>query len=177
MEITISSRLLYKGRNFNFKTDVVQLPNNRRTIRDLVDHPGAVAILPLLPDGRIVLVRQYRYAVQKELLEIPAGTLEKGEEPLDCARRELKEETGFKAGKIVKLMCCYTAPGYSNEQIHFYKATQLLKVNKKTALNEFINVEIVNLDDVFKMIKKNVITDAKTIAGVLTYFTQNKLLR
>ena len=95
MERTISSRRLHEGRHFSFLRDEVELPNGLKTYRDIVRHPGAVAIVPVLPDGRIVLVRQYRYAAGKPLLEIPAGTLEKGEDPLECARRELIEETGY----------------------------------------------------------------------------------
>ncbi len=98
MERTISSRLLHKGKHMTFKTDEVELPGGRRTARDIVEHPGAVAIVPILDDGRVALVRQYRYAVGKELLEIPAGTLEEGEAPDTCARRELREETGYTAG-------------------------------------------------------------------------------
>ena len=171
MEKTLSSRLIHEGRNFRFRTDDVELPDGRRTVRDIVEHPGAVAIIPILPDGRMVLVRQYRYAVQKELLEIPAGTLEEGEEPVDCARRELVEETGYEAGVLERIMSCYMAPGYSSELIHFYVATELGLVGADAELDEAITVERLGSDEVLAMIEENLIEDAKTIAGVLAYLT------
>jgi ADP-ribose pyrophosphatase len=173
MEKKLSSRLLYEGRNFSFKTDEVELQNGRKTRRDIVDHPGAVAVLPVLLNGNIVLVRQYRYAVKKNLLEIPAGTIEKDETPLNCAIRELREETGYEAGKMQILMRCYMAPGYSSELIYFYVATGLKMVNSVKALDEVIIVKAFELKEVLSMIKDNTIEDAKTIAGVLTYLTYN----
>lgn len=171
MERTLSSRIIHEGRNFSFRTDEVELPNGRRTMRDIVEHPGAVAIIPVLPDGRVALVRQYRYAVQRELLEIPAGTLEKGEPALDCARRELAEETGYEAGRMERLMVCYVAPGYSSELIQFYVATELRSVGMGAEPDETITLESLGLDEVLAMIEENAIEDAKTIAGILAYLT------
>ncbi len=147
------------------------MPNGRCTSRDIVDHPGAVAIIPILPDGQIVLVRQYRYAVKNDLLEIPAGTLEKNETPLACAMRELQEETGYKAKSMTKLLSCNVAPGYSSELIHFYLASDLEKIQSSMELDENITVEIINLEQIVEMIKENTIVDAKTIVGMLTYLT------
>ena len=174
MERTLSSKLLHEGRNFRFKTDEVELPGGRRTVRDIVEHPGAVAIIPVLPDGRVVLVRQYRYAVRRELLEIPAGTLEAGEPALDCARRELAEETGYEAGRMERLMGCYVAPGYSSELIQFYVATELRWVGMASEPDESITVERLGLDEVLAMIEGNAIEDAKTIAGVLAYLAMGR---
>jgi ADP-ribose pyrophosphatase len=171
LERVLSSKILYEGRHFSFKTDVVELPNGRRTTRDIVDHPGAVAIIPILPDGRIVLVRQYRYAVKTDLLEIPAGTLEKGEKPLDCAFRELREETGYEANSMERLMSCYVAPGYSSELIHFYVASALRKAESHMELDEAITVERIEFEQVLNMIKENIIVDAKTVVGMLAYLT------
>jgi len=171
LEKTLSSKILFEGRHFSFKTDVVELPNGRRTTRDIVDHPGAVAIIPILPDGRIVLVRQYRYAVQTDLLEIPAGTLEKGEKPLDCALRELREETGYEANSMEMILSCYVAPGYSSELIHFYVASALRGVESNMELDETITVERIEFDQAIKMIKERIIVDAKTVVGMLTYLT------
>lgn len=171
LEKTLSSKALYEGRHFSFKTDVVELPNGKRTTREIVDHPGAVAVIPFLPDGRIVLVKQYRYALQTDLLEIPAGTLEKGEKPLDCALRELKEETGYEANILNRIMSCYVAPGYSNELIHFYVASELRKADSRMELDEAITVERIKLEQVLKMIRENIIVDAKTVAGILVYLT------
>jgi ADP-ribose pyrophosphatase len=166
MERTLESRLLHEGRYFSFLRDEVELPNGRRTHRDFVRHPGAVAVVPFLPDGRVVLVRQYRYAAGKELLEIPAGTLEPGELPLDCARRELVEETGYEARELEPLLSCCMAPGYSSEVIHFYKARGLREVGRKQEPDEDIAVERLDLEAVREMIKRNIIEDAKTMVGI-----------
>lgn len=166
MEKTLESRLLHEGRHFSFLRDEVELPNGRRTHREIVRHPGAVAVVPLLPDGRVVLVRQYRYAAGKELLELPAGTLEPGEPPLDCARRELAEETGYEAGVMAPLLSCYMAPGYSSEVIHFYEARGLREVWGEQEPDEDISVERLDLEAVREMIERNIIEDAKTIVGI-----------
>jgi len=168
MEKTLESKLLHEGRHFSFLRDEVELPNGYRTHRDIVRHPGAVAVVPVLPDGRVVMVRQYRYAAGKELLEIPAGTLEPSEPVLECARRELIEETGYEAGTLKPLLSCYMAPGYSSEVIHFFVARGLREVVKEPELDEEIAVERLELEEVLGMIAENVIEDAKTIIGVLS---------
>lgn len=166
MERTISSRLLHEGRHFSFLRDEVELPNGLKTYRDIVRHPGAVAIVPVLPDGRIVLVRQYRYAAGKPLLEIPAGTLEEGEDPLECARRELIEETGYEASELTAILSCYMAPGYSDEVIHFYEARGLREVGMSPEEDESIEVEVSEIGEIIRMIEENIIEDAKTIIGI-----------
>jgi len=172
VEETIESRTLHRGRNFSFKTDRVRLSNGRETVRDVVDHPGAVAIVPV--DGNeLVLVRQYRYAAGRELLEIPAGTLELGEDPYGCAVRELQEETGYAASAWSRLLSCYMAPGYSSEVIHFYVAEGLSQVGMQQEEDESITVERHGFDDVVKMIENNIIQDSKTITGVLSYLTRS----
>lgn len=172
MEKTLTSKLLHKGRHFNFKTDEIQLPSGKTTTRDIIDHPGAVAIVPILDDGRVLLVKQYRYTTGKELLEIPAGTLEKGEAPDNCARRELKEETGYTAGSMKKILAMYMAPGYSNEVIHLYFATALKAGEPRAEEDEDISLEVYSADELLDGIEKNTIEDAKTIAGVLIYLTR-----
>jgi ADP-ribose pyrophosphatase len=166
MERTISSRLLHEGRHFSFLRDEVELPNGLKAYRDIVRHPGAVAIVPVLPDGRIVLVRQYRYAAGKPLLEIPAGTLEEGEDPLECARRELIEETGYEASELTAMLSCYMAPGYSDEVIHFFEARGLREVGMSPEEDESIEVEVSEMGEIAKMIEANIIEDAKTIIGI-----------
>jgi ADP-ribose pyrophosphatase len=168
MEKTLSSRLLHEGRNFDFLVDQVVLPNGHVTQRDIVRHPGAVAIVPLLDDGRVALIRQYRYATGKILLEIPAGTLETGEPPQECAARELREETGYEAEELESLLNCYMVPGYSDEVLHFFVAKGLTAVGDDPELDEDITLETYSLDDVRKMIAENVIEDAKTIVGILS---------
>jgi len=171
MEETVSSTILHRGRNFSFKTDQVRLPDGEIVTRDIVDHPGAVAIVAV--DGpELVLVRQYRYAAGRELLEVPAGTLEPGEDPDACAVRELREETGYAAKTWRRLLSCYMAPGYSSEVIHFYVAEGLEEVGSSPEEDEFINVERLSFDEALKMIEGNVIVDSKTITGVLSYLTR-----
>jgi ADP-ribose pyrophosphatase len=171
MEKTIKSTLLHKGRHFNFKIDEVELPHGRITTRDIVEHPGAVAIIPIIGND-LLLVRQYRYAANETLLEIPAGTMEINEEPLTCAIRELQEETGYAANKWDSLFSCYMAPGYSNEIIYFFVASDLIKVGKNLDEDEDISVESYSFAEVLKMIYSNEIRDAKTISGVLRYLTR-----
>ena len=168
MEKTLTSKLLHEGRHFSFLRDEVELPNGFRTFRDVVRHPGAVAIVPVLPEGRVVMVRQYRYAASKELLEIPAGTLEPGEPVIDCAQRELIEETGYEAGTLKSLLSCYMAPGYSSEVIHFFVASDLREAVGEAEPDEEISVERLEPGEVVGMIAENVIEDAKTIIGVLS---------
>jgi ADP-ribose pyrophosphatase len=176
LERTIRSELLHEGRHFSFLRDEVELPNGYRTYRDTVRHPGAVAIVPVLPDGKVVMVRQYRYAANKELLEIPAGTLEPGEPPLDCALRELKEETGYAAETFKPLLSCYMAPGYSSEVIHFFVARGLMEAVGEPEPDEEIAVERLELEEVLGMIAENVIEDAKTIVGVLSFSKESARL-
>ena len=164
----MSSRLLHEGRNFDFLVDEVELPSGHVTQRDIVRHPGAVAIIPVLSDGRVALIRQYRYAVGKMLLEIPAGTLERGELPLDCAVRELKEETGYEAEVIEPLLSCFMVPGYSDEVIHYFVARGLRVVGDDPEMDEDITLELHDLVEVRRMIEENVIEDAKTIVGILS---------
>ena len=169
LERTLSSRVLHKGRAFSFRRDEVELLSGRRTFRDFVEHPGAVAIIPILSDGRVVLVRQYRYPIGKELLEIPAGTLEEGESPIDWARRELREETGYEADSIEELLKCYLAPGYSSELIHIFVARGLREVGGRMEPDEDIRVEKLRFDELLKMIGENIIEDAKTICVILAF--------
>jgi ADP-ribose pyrophosphatase len=175
MEETVSSKLLHQGKNFSFKTDVVRLANGKETVRDIVDHPGAVAIVAV-DDGSMILVRQFRYSADSELLEIPAGTLEVDEDPYACAVRELREETGYAAKNWTKLLSAYMAPGYSNEIIHFYVAEGLTMLGSDPEDDESISVEKYSLNEVTDLIESNEIRDAKTITGVLAYLTRSTSL-
>lgn len=171
MEETISSNLLLEGKSFSFYQDRVRLPNGRETDRNIVKHPGAVAIIAI-EDNEVILIRQYRYATGKYLLEIPAGTLEPGEDPLQCAVRELQEETGYAASNWSRLFQSYMVPGYSNEIIYYFLAEGLIKVGASPEDDEDIEVKLVGLDEALGMIEKNVIEDAKTMIGVLCYLTR-----
>ena len=171
MEKTISSTLLKKGKNFSFYNDQVVLPNGRETERNIVKHPGAVAIIAVHED-EIVLIKQYRYATGKYLLEIPAGTLEEDEDPYKCAVRELQEETGYAASGWSRLFQSYMVPGYSDEILYFYLAEGLTPVKANPEDDEDIEVNLYGVDEVLNMIESNEIEDAKTIMAVLTYLTR-----
>ncbi|KPJ62917.1 MAG: hypothetical protein AMS15_02290 [Planctomycetes bacterium DG_23] len=160
---------VYKGKLLNLKAVEVILPSGRKATREVVEHPGAVAIVPLTSPDRVVLVRQFRYGPNRTLLEIPAGTLEPGEDPLSCARRELAEETGFGPGKLQKVGEFYTSPGILNEIIHLFVATELKSICAPKNGDEDEKIEIVelNLDEALNMIKSGRIVDAKTIIGLL----------
>ena len=171
MEETISSTLIQKGRNFSFYHDIVRLPNGRESDRNIVKHPGAVGIIAVQED-EIVLIKQYRYATGKFLLEIPAGTLEEDEDPFQCAVRELQEETGYAASAWNRLYQCYMVPGYSDEILYFYLAEQLTKVDASPEDDEDITVLRYSVNEILEKIESNEIEDAKTIIGVLRYLTR-----
>ncbi len=136
--------------------------------RDVVDFGESVVILPLLGD-KIILLRQYRVAVGDWLYELPAGVVEEGEDPGETARRELVEETGYEAGKLVKLFSMYLSPGYSNEFMHAYLATDLNYVGARPEYGEEIRVEVYALEKVLELIRSGGVNDAKTIATILFY--------
>lgn len=165
-EELVSSSNLHVGRIFNLRRDVVKLPNGKLGEREVVEHPGAVAVVPIVED-RIVLVRQFRHAVGKVLCEVPTGTLRRGESPDACAARELEEETGYVAGSLRKLFHCCLAPGYSSEVINVYRATGLRRTRPATDSDEFIEVLTVTREEALRMVLSNEIEDAKTICGIL----------
>ena len=170
-EQTITSETLKKGKYFSFKSDTVKLPSGATKTRDIVDHPGAVAIIPV-HDETIMLVRQYRYPAKQELLEIPAGTLEPGEDPMQCAVRELREETGYAASNWTPLLYTFMSPGYSSEVIHFFVAEKLTHIGAAPDEDELIDVEQVDFNTCVKMIEDHEIIDAKTVTGILSYLTR-----
>lgn len=162
-------KLLFHGKRIDVLS--VEVPHSGRMIeREVVSHPGAVVILPFLDDQTILLIRNERYVVGRELWELPAGTLEKGEEPLACATRELEEETGFQATRPLKpLLSFFSAPGFCNEILYVFTATDLRKTSQKLDETEKITVEIVPFASALKMIKEGTICDAKTICSILFY--------
>jgi ADP-ribose pyrophosphatase len=166
LEQRISSRRIYDGKILNFRVDEVSIENGKVATREIVEHRGAAAIVPILEGGNVILVRQYRYAVSSELLEIPAGTLEPGEEPKDCAKRELEEETGYTCQSIAKMLECFVAPGYSTEKIHIYLAKGLAKTRTRMEEDEKITVERFPFETALAKIQSGEIQDAKTIAGL-----------
>ncbi len=166
-EKTIESRRIFEGRIVNMRVDTVELPNGRTSTREVVEHRGAVAIVPMLDHETVVLVRQYRQPVGGTLLEIPAGTLEKGEEPFDCASRELAEEIGYHPEKLTKMFHSYLAPGYSTEMLHTFLAEDLKRVGENRDADEFMEIVTMSLTDAVEMIRSGEIIDAKSICGLL----------
>lgn len=166
-EKTIATKRIYEGRIVNLRVDTVELPNGRQSTREVVEHRGAVAIVPLIHTDVVVLVRQYRQPTGEVLLEIPAGTLDKGEDPDDCARRELAEEIGYEPGTLIKMFSSYLAPGYSSEMLHTFLAEDLKPAKAQHDADEFIEIVEMKLDEAVEMIRSGEIKDAKTICGVL----------
>ncbi|PJF28336.1 MAG: ADP-ribose pyrophosphatase, partial [Phototrophicales bacterium] len=166
-ETILRTESIYEGRVVRLVLLDVQLPNGSLARRELVRHPGAVAIVALDSAQHLLLVRQFRIAADQILLEIPAGTLEPGESPLDCAKRELQEETGFHPGRIESIGGIYVAPGYTTEFIHLFYATDLTASRLDGDADEFIEVERVPLTEALAMIERGDIIDGKSIAGIL----------
>ncbi len=166
-EELIESQILYRGRVVTLRIDTVRLPNGRTTRREVVEHRGAVAIVPLLDANTVLLIRQYRQAVGEVLLEIPAGTLEPDENPDLCARRELEEETGYQARQLRRLFSQYLAPGYSQEVLHVYLAEDLMPTHQHPDEDELTEIVPTPLDQIADMILQGTIKDSKTIAGLL----------
>jgi len=163
----LNSRLLYKGKVFDHQVDEIQYQSGNTGIREIAVHPGGAVIVPVKDDGKIILVKQFRYPIQKTLIELPAGKLEKGEDPLVCATRELEEETGYRSKTIKKLGEIYTAPGYCTEVLYIYSAMQLIPGNHNREEGE-LGMEIMELsiEEIEKLISSGEITDAKTIVGI-----------
>jgi ADP-ribose pyrophosphatase len=158
---------VYKGRAFEVQNLEVRMPNDRLTHYDLVKHSGAVTLIPLDGQGNILFVRQFRIAVNSEMLELPAGTLEPGEEPEVCAAREIREETGMAARGLRKLGDYFLAPGYSSEHMHVYLATGLYDAPLKADDDEFLQVQKIPVAKAFEMAAAGEIKDAKTLACLL----------
>lgn len=166
-EKTMKSDKLYEGKILNLRVDTVELPDKKYSKREIVEHPGSVAVIPITEDDSIVLVKQYRKAVEKFLLEIPAGKLEINEEPRVTAIRELREETGYSTEKMEYLMEFYSSPGFTNEKIYLFLATDLVKGELDHDTDEYITVEKYNIDILKKMIERGEIIDSKTIIGIM----------
>jgi len=158
---------IYRGRAFAVEKVKVRLPDNRITHYDLVVHTGAVTLVPIDEENRILFVRQYRMGAKNMLLELPAGTLDEGEEPALCAAREIREETGFAAKNIKKLGEFFLAPGYSSENMHVFLMSGLYPAPLEQDEDEFLQVEAIPIKNVWEMIHTNQIHDGKTLACLL----------
>lgn len=166
-EKKVDSNLVFDGNLLKVYCDKVELPNGKEASREFIRHPGAVAVVPITQEGKIVLVRQYRYPIGKTILEVPAGKLDKGEEPDDCARRELEEETGYVSKNIRRLQSIYTTPGFTDEVIHLYIADELILAKQCLDEDEFLAVEMYTKEEVKVMINDGTITDAKSMLALL----------
>ena len=164
----------YRGRIINLRVDTALLPNGSSATRDVVEHPGGVCVAALTEDGCLLFVRQFRYPYQKVLLELPAGKLDPGEDPLEAGKRELREETGAEAARYESLGELYPSPGYCGEIIHLYAATGLTFGQMSPDEDEFLEVEKIPLEEAARMVLDNEIADAKTQAAVLKVYCREK---
>ena len=166
-EKVLSSERIYDGKVVNLRVDTIELPSGNVTKREIMEHGGAVSILPILPDGKIGMIKQWRSATQEYLWELPAGGLEKGENPEECARRELIEEIGYEIGKLTLLFQCYLAPGYSSEMMFGYLGEDLKLVGAQPEEDESIELVAMSLEELLPLIDSGEIRDSKTICGLL----------
>lgn len=166
-EKQLDSKLEYQGAIVSVKTDHVTLPNGKTATREIVSHPGGVAIVALQQDGTVLMVRQYRYAYSQVLLEVPAGKLNPGEEPLPAALRELEEEVGVVAGQLIDLGFIYPSPGFCDEVLYLYLAKDLTTTACHPDEDEFLEVDAIPLDTLIEMIKQNKLSDGKSVAALL----------
>jgi ADP-ribose pyrophosphatase len=164
-----SEKELFQGRIIRLVERKMVLPNGRRTTFHIVEHPGAVAIVPVHAHGDVVLLKQFRPTIGMEIYEIPAGTIEKGEGPLATAKREIVEETGFKAKRWDKIADFYTAPGFCDERMHVYVARDLTPAKADGDDDEILKPVRMSIDAALKLIRTRRIRDAKSIAGLMLY--------
>ena len=165
-EEPVSHETVHTGRIVNLRSDTVRLQNGKIAGREVVEHNGGVVIAAVTETGGIIAVRQYRYPVSEELLELPAGKLELGEDPLECAKRELSEETGCTAKTWVDLGKIYPSPGFCEETLYIFLATELTRGEAHPDEDEFLSICEVSFNDFWEMIMSNTLPDAKTIVGV-----------
>ncbi len=170
----MKSRNIYKGRIVTLNIDSVVLPNGTSVDLETIRHPGAAAVVPVKDDGTIVLIRQFRHAAGGFIYEIPAGTLHQGEEPLVCAARELEEEIGYRASTFEHLTSILPAPGYTDEVIHIYKATGLIKGTQKLDHDEVLEIVEMPLEKALAHIKEGTIRDSKTIIGLQSVYLSHR---
>jgi len=169
----LEKTLLHRGRVFTMNREKIALPNGTTVHLDIIRHPGAAAMVPLKDDGSLIMVHQYRHAVGDYIWEIPAGTLDPGESPLVCAKRELIEETGYSANRWEKLGEIVPVPGYSDEKIHVFLATDLCTARQQLDPDEIIHVQEIPLGEAFDMIERGEIKDSKTISSL--FFAKTRL--
>ncbi|MGF7532722.1 ADP-ribose pyrophosphatase [Bacillus mexicanus] len=167
-EKTIAKEQIFSGKVIDLYVEDVELPNGKESKREIVKHPGAVAILAVTEEGKMILVKQFRKPLERTIVEIPAGKLEKGEEPEYTALRELEEETGYTAKKLTKITAFYTSPGFADEIVHVFLAEELSVLEEKRELDEdeFVEVMEVTLEDALKLVESREVYDAKTAYAI-----------
>ena len=167
-EKTIKTEQIFTGKVLSLRVDDVELPNGKHSKRELIKHPGAVAVIAITDENKIVMVEQYRKALERSIVEIPAGKLEAGEEPSVTVARELEEETGYVSGKMEHIISFYTSPGFADEIVHLYIATGLQKKENSAACDEdeFVEVIEISLEEAQQYIKEKRIYDVKTAYAV-----------
>jgi ADP-ribose pyrophosphatase len=171
-EAPVRRRRVHKGRAVDFWVDTVRLPSGGTATREYLGHPGAVAVVAVKKGGRdpeLLFVRQYRYPVKKVTWELPAGKLDPKERVLSCVHRELEEETGFRAGKVRRMLSYWPTPAFADEVIHIFEATRLRPGSFRPDEDEFLEVESIPLSRALRMIRRGLIQDSKTIIGLLSY--------
>ena len=173
-EKTLSSQLIYEGRVVRLRVDTVQVSSGRETKREIVEHDDCVAIIAIDAEDNVLLVKQFRKPIEKELLEIPAGGIDPGEDPMSAVRRELREETGYLPQKIERLGGFYSTPGYGTEYLYLYLATDLMSSQLFAEDTENISLVRVPLSQIPDLIASGSICDAKSIAGLLAYLEYRK---
>ena len=166
-EKTIQTKTVHEGTFLTLNSDKVLLPNGNTSTREWIKHPGAVCCIPILPDGKIGLIKQYRYAVKEQMIEIPAGKLDQNEKPEKCALRELEEEIGYKANKLTLLANIHPAVGFTDEKMWLYLAEDLVKTKQSLDADEFLEIIPTKLNEAVDMVWSGKITDVKTIIGIL----------
>ncbi len=171
-EKTVAKHYIYQGKIVSLRCDEAELPDGKPCKREVIEHSGGASVL-FVKEGRVALVRQFRYAYGEELLEIPAGKLNAGEDPTEAAKRELNEETGLEAQEMKHLCTLYPTPGYTNEKIYIYEACSAKEGSQHLDEGEFLNVEYVPVQEALEMIKKGEIKDGKTVVALLWYAREN----
>ncbi len=173
-EKTIAKNYIYKGKIVNLRCDDAELPNGEPCKREVIEHSGGASVL-CVREGKVALVRQFRYAYGEEVLEIPAGKLNAGEDPAEAAKRELEEETGLVAQGIRHLFTLYPTPGYTNEKIYIYEVSSVKEGKQHLDEGEFLNVQYIPVSEVLEMMDRGEIKDAKTIVALQWYARKNNL--
>ena len=169
-EKTIESKKIYDGYVVNVRLDTVLMPDGKTAMRDIVEHPGGVGVVAVTENKEILLVKQYRKPIEKAIYEIPAGKLDKDEDPLVCGLRELEEETGYKCKELKYLGFMYPSPGFTDEVTHVYFTDSLYKGEAHPDEDEYLDVEAFEIEQVKEMIMNNEINDAKSVFGILKAF-------